>query len=408
MKAITPKYLCASIALAYAGTVGAATLEERVEMLEQQAANQPAAGQAQAGNTQLSFGGFIKADTMYSEYSDGEEATSGVGDDFMVPSTIPVDPADLVDEGSGKLNMIAKQSRFWLKSKTQTEAGEVGSHIEVDFQTNGMGDERISNSYAVRVRHAYLTWDKWLFGQTWSTFFNVSALPETLDFVGAAGTVFERQPQIRYTNGGLMLALENPSTTLYGGAENPYDDNAMPDLVARYNFTGDWGNMSLAAMGRELAYQDNIGGVDQDESEYGYGVSFAGRVKLGEMDDVRFQANYGNALGRYTTLNAFRSGQIEADGNIDLIDQWSAVLALRHHWSDQWRSNFALSVSQADNPDTVALTTNKRVESAHANLIWQVAKPLSLGGELIYGNREIENGEDGDLKRVQFTAKYAF
>jgi hypothetical protein len=48
------------------------------------------------------------------------------------------------------------------------------------------------------------------------------------------------------------------------------------------------------------------------------------------------------------------------------------------------------------------------VQSAHANLIWQVAKPLSLGGELIYGDREIENGDDGNLKRVQFTAKYAF
>ncbi|MBQ24041.1 DcaP family trimeric outer membrane transporter, partial [Alcanivorax sp.] len=306
------------------------------------------------------------------------------------------------------LDFIAKQSRFWLKSETMTSAGMVRGHIEIDFQTNDIGDERISNSYAPRIRHAYLTWDKWLFGQTWSTFFNVSALPETLDFVGAAGTVFERQPQIRYTSGGLMLAVENPSTTLYGGAQNPYDDNAMPDLVARYNIAGDWGNVSVSAMGRELAYQDTIGGVDQDESEYGYGLSLAGRMMLGAMDDIRFQANYGNALGRYTTLNAFRSGQIEADGSIELIDQWSGVLALRHHWSDRWRSNFAVSVSEADNPDTVAVTTSKRVQSAHANLIWQVAKPLSLGGELIYADREIENGDDGNLKRVQFTAKYAF
>ncbi len=33
---------------------------------------------------------------------------------------------------------------------------------------------------------------------------------------------------------------------------------------------------------------------------------------------------------------------------------------------------------------------------------------MLLGGELIYGDREIENGDDGNLKRVQFTAKYAF
>ncbi|EKF75879.1 hypothetical protein A11A3_00255 [Alcanivorax hongdengensis A-11-3] len=382
----------------------AATLEERVDALEKQQ------NHTVGNNTNITFGGFIKADTIYSKYSDGEQATSSVGEDFMVPSTIPVDPTGQADSGSGKLNMIAKQSRFWLKSATQTSAGEVRGHIEIDFQTNGMGDERISNSYAPRIRHAYLTWDKWLFGQTWSTFFNVSALPETLDFVGAAGTVFERQPQIRYTNGALMLAMENPSTTLYGGDSNPseYDDNSMPDLVARYNLTGDWGNVSLAALGRQLKYQDTVGGTAHDESEYGYGLALAGKLNVGERDDVRFQLNYGNAMGRYTTLNAFRAGQIEADGDIDLIDQWSGVLALRHHWSDRWRSNFSVSVSQADNPDTVAATTNDTIQSAHANLIWQVAKPLALGGELIYADREIDNGEDGDLKRVQFTAKYDF
>jgi len=352
----------------------------------------------------MGLGGVSEAVTRSGKPGEGVVGGGAGGRDFTVPSPSPVGG----EASSEELDFIAKQSRFWLKSETMTSAGMVRGHIEIDFQTNDIGDERISNSYAPRIRHAYLTWDKWLFGQTWSTFFNVSALPETLDFVGAAGTVFERQPQIRYTSGGLMLAVENPSTTLYGGAQNPYDDNAMPDLVARYNIAGDWGNVSVSAMGRELAYQDTIGGVDQDESEYGYGLSLAGRMMLGAMDDIRFQANYGNALGRYTTLNAFRSGQIEADGSIELIDQWSGVLALRHHWSDRWRSNFAVSVSEADNPDTVAVTTSKRVQSAHANLIWQVAKPLSLGGELIYGDREIENGDDGNLKRVQFTAKYAF
>ena len=399
MTARKATYLCGALVLAQAGIAGAdTTLEERIIVLEERMDG------VKSGNTHIDFGGFIKADTMLSKYSDGDLAAGSIGRDFMVPSTIPVGG----EASSEELDFIAKQSRFWLKSETMTSAGMVRGHIEIDFQTNGIGDERISNSYSPRIRHAYLTWDKWLFGQTWSTFFNVSALPETLDFVGAAGTVFERQPQIRYTNGGLMLAVENPSTTLYGGAQNPYDDNAMPDLVARYNIAGDWGNVSVSAMGRELAYQDTIGGVDQDESEYGYGLSLAGRMMLGAMDDIRFQANYGNALGRYTTLNAFRSGQIEADGSIELIDQWSGVLALRHHWSDRWRSNFAVSVSEADNPDTVAVTTSKRVQSAHANLIWQVAKPLSLGGELIYGDREIENGDDGNLKRVQFTAKYAF
>jgi hypothetical protein len=84
------------------------------------------------------------------------------------------------------------------------------------------------------------------------------------------------------------------------------------------------------------------------------------------------------------------------------------VLAYRHHWSDRWRTNLAVSASGADNPDTAAVTVNERVRSGHLNLIWQAAKPLTLGGELIYGEREQENGDDGSLRRLQLSAKYAF
>lgn len=383
------KTILCSAMLASTMPVAAATLEERVAALE-----------SRAGTTQVSIGGFVKADTMYSRYSDGEQATSAIGDDFLVPSTIPVAGPD----GDSKLHMTAKQSRFWLKTSTPTDNGAVNGHFEMDFQTNN-GDERISNSETTRLRHAYLSWNNWLFGQTWSTFFNVSALPETLDFVGASGTVFVRQAQIRYTRGGWMLAAENPSTTLYNGAENPYDDNTAPDVIVRYNVKGDWGNVSLSAMGRQLAHQDV--GFREDKAA-GYGVALAGMLKVGARDDIRFQVNQGDAIGRYINLNAFRSGVIEADGEIEKVDMWSAVLAYRHHWNDRWRSNLAVSSSKADNPDTAAVTVNRKVQSGHVNLIWQAAKPLSLGGELIYGKREQENGDDGSLRRVQFTAKYAF
>lgn len=381
--------LCTAILMATA-PLSAATLEERVAALE-----------SRAGTTQVSIGGFVKADAIYSNYSDGEQATAAIGDDFLVPSTIPVAGTD----GDGKLHMIAKQSRFWLKTSTPTDNGTVTGHFEMDFQTNGGGDERISNSETTRLRHAYLSWNNWLFGQTWTTFFNISALPETLDFVGSSGTVFVRQAQVRYTNGGWMIAAENPSSTLYGGVENPYDDNTVPDVIVRYNMKGDWGNVSVAAMGRQLAHQD-VG--FREGKAAGYGVALAGQLKVGDRNDIRFQVNQGNALGRYINLNAFRSGVIEADGEIELVDMWSAVLAYRHHWSDRWRTNIAVSASEADNPDTAAGAVNKRVQSGHLNLIWQAAKPLTLGGELIYGEREQENDADGNLRRLQLSAKYAF
>ncbi len=64
--------------------------------------------------------------------------------------------------------------------------------------TYPIGDERTSNGYSPEIRHAFISYDGWLFGQTWTTFMDVNALPDSIDFVGTTdGTVFVRQAQVR-------------------------------------------------------------------------------------------------------------------------------------------------------------------------------------------------------------------
>ena len=177
------------------------------------------------------FGGYIKTDAIYSDYSSG--SYSGAGRDFYIPSTIPT------GSGSGEsyLDFIAKESRVNFKSTHNLDNGaKLGTFFEMDFMLSGQGDDRISNSFAPRVRHAFVTYNKWLVGQTWMTFFNVGALPENLDFVGPAeSTIFGRQTQIRYTSGNWQVALENPETTVTipGGGRVVTSDNTMPDAVVR-------------------------------------------------------------------------------------------------------------------------------------------------------------------------------
>ncbi len=63
---------------------------------------------------------------------------------------------------------------------------KLGGKVEVDFA----GSTTDSNS-ALRIRHAYLTYNNWLFGQTTSNFLSNHA-PEMIDFgtnVGG-GTAF--------------------------------------------------------------------------------------------------------------------------------------------------------------------------------------------------------------------------
>ena len=416
-------------------TAQAGALEDRIQSLEQElqalkaevAANKGDITSNQASieearptraGTKFGYGGFIQLDANASSYSDGQPGFYAA-EDLLVASTIPVEPDGGDSDSYSSTNIHAKSSRFYFTTETDTAAGKVSSRIEMDFILSGDdNDERISNSWNSRIRHAFLKWDyaedsSILAGQSWSTFFNVGALPDLLDFVGPVGTLFNRQPQIRWTMGGLQLSVENAVTRLNGV---DWDDTheGIPDIVARYN--GQSGDLSWSVAGivRELTFEerDTSRAVELASDEaFGYGLSLAGKWMLGK-DDLRFMVNYGSALGRYLGLNSYNDGYVDAAGDIETIDQWGAVLAYRHFWTPQWRSTFSLSASGADNPDSGdfagADDLAKAYQSIHANLNYLPAPRLSLGAELIYANKELEDGREGDLNRLQFAVKYAF
>lgn len=374
-----------------------------------------------AKGTKFTYGGYVQLDTIASSYSDGKPTFSPL-EDLVVASTIPVESADGNSDDYQSTNIHAKSSRFFFTTKTNTDAGAISTRIELDFILSGSDsalDERISNSWNSRLRHAFVKWDyndnsSILAGQSWSTFFNVSALPDLIDFVGPVGTIFNRQPQVRWTMGGLQLAVENPATRLNAAGEKRKDDSEkIPDLVARYN--GKLGDLSWTAAGvaRQLSYDLRGDGQVQvaDDEEYGYGLSLSGKWMLGK-DDLRFMANYGDALGRYMGLMAFEDGYIDSSGSIQTIDQFGGFIAYRHFWGEKWRSTFSASYAEADNPDRddFALSDGlaKSYQTYHANLNWLPAPKLSIGGELIYAKKEVEDGRDGDLSRVQLAVKYVF
>ena len=56
---------------------------------------------------------------------------------------------------------------------------------------------------------------------------------------------FVRNTQIRCTMSNLQVSPENPET--YGGDAS---EDSVPDVIAKYTFKGDWGNISVAGLGR--------------------------------------------------------------------------------------------------------------------------------------------------------------
>jgi len=362
-------------------------------------------------DTTLAYGGFIKVDGMWNDYSDGPRP-GNIGDEILVPSTIPIG-----GEGEGaQFDSHIKTSRVFFKTATDTDVGKIKTHFELDLLT-GSGDERISNSATSRVRHAYVAWDyatdaSLLVGQSWSTFFNVGALPEAVEFIGpTSGSVFNRQTQIRWTkkmgSNSFMFALENPSTSLAdagsGIAASNFDDNSIPDIIARYNGNSGAHSWALSAMGREIGIDDGL----LDESDFGLAINLAGKIMLSNGDDIKYSLASGN-LGRYIALNAFRDGGIDAAGNLDLTTVTGGYVAYRHHWNDKMRSTFQYALSTASLADGLADSNTETVENFNVNLFYSPSPKLSFGGAIIAASRELENGASGDLTRIQLMTKYAF
>ncbi len=358
-------------------------------------------------SAEVTVGSYVKADAIISDYGKGR--ISGVGEDFYIPRTLRTTG----DAPHPTLNSHAKESRIWVKSKTPTARGEISTHLEIDFLLGQQGDERFGSSFSPRLRHAYFTWKNLLIGQTWFTFMTPSVIPELLDFLGPSGIVFGRQAQVRYTvptsRGSWQFALENPETTLTphgGGPRIDADDAWIPDVVIRYNWESDRGSFSIAALGRQLAH---LSGDTIDTHDFGAAVSLSGKLQIGTRDDVRFQANFGDGLGRYLGLNSYNVGVLDASNKIDPITQFGGFAAYRHFWTENLRSTVEYSMSKADNDITrTGPDEPRQFQDTHANLLWSPVPKLTFGIEYYWAQRKDEGGNDGDLNRVQVSAKYDY
>ncbi len=360
--------------------------------------------------TRFTAGGFIKFDAMTTRTSDGAIADGSAGRLFYFPAATPV-AADGNGKSASYTDVHAQFSRFWLGADTVTERGDtLKAYIEADMYGGGnnafAGNEVITNTYALTLRHAYVSWNHWLAGQTWSNFQDVAALPDTVDFTGASeGTNFNRQAQLRYTRGPWSFSLENPQTTVAtyrgNGIRLNSGDDTMPDITARWAQRGAWGHVTAAAMVRNLRYEGR--------TDTGIAASLSGRVNVGSNDDLRYMVSGGQGIGRYLGFALGADSVLDAEGELHSQNGYGGFVAWRHAFSPKLRGNLVYSGAWLDNDAqwTGALVT-ERAQSWRVNVIYSPFPKLDLGAELSHAQRRLENGEAGDLNRLHTHVKYSF
>ena len=169
----------------------------------------------------------------------------------------------------------------------------------------------------------------------------------------------------------------------------------------------DWGNFTVAGIVRQMRYEN--GASDIKDSTTGWGISLSGKFKIGEKDDFRWMASTGGGMGRYMGLNTANGVVLDGQGNLKTIDSTGVFGSYRHFWNEQWRSNLTLGYLAVDNEvEYTGTGVTKKASSVHVNMIYSPLPKLDFGVEFMYAKRKVESGVDGDLTRVQFSAKYAY
>jgi hypothetical protein len=238
----------AATQIAQSAATQAKATSERVAVVEKK----PEPEGMRVGSSHIRIGGFIKFNADYSHFDGGTVATNTLGRDFYLPQAIPV--VTPTSRGSTDTDFSAKQTRLWFNLDTTVAGHTLRGYLETDFQTtasaaaNVAGGAASAPPMAIRWRCAGLCPIRQM--DLWT---GVDDVPEcrgparSTDFVGATeGTVFARQPQVRYSTplsraATLHIAVENPesATATAGSAalvENGSDH--LPDFIARLNARG--------------------------------------------------------------------------------------------------------------------------------------------------------------------------
>ncbi|AKV95697.1 hypothetical protein ACP86_05705 [Marinobacter sp. CP1] len=352
-------------------------------------------------NTSVTIGGYVKLDMIY----DTDQDLGDLGDVTALDTSS--------DGGDASFRAHARQSRIRLGTSTPTELGEAKTVVEADFYGNG-GNEVFSNSRSLRIRHAYGQLNGWLAGQTWSNFMQFIAYPSTVDFNGPVGVTFIRQAQLRYTmglgDGQLSMSAENSETTGFAGARD-----TMPDLTARYKWSGSGGGFEVGALGRSFTSDTATG----DDSAFGYGLMAAGRLNVTSDTTLMAGAIYGDGVGRYlytsfsnnqsdSTRSGIGEAYIGANGDLETIEAYGFNVAASHAWTPKFTTSLSYGFAEGDQDEALFPNSFKTLQSAHLSNFYQVADPVTVGVEVSYQNKEDANGDAAENTRLQLAAQFSF
>jgi hypothetical protein len=350
-------------------------------------------------------------------------------DATLRPSRIPT--IDGQFGGDGQAIFSVRQSRLGVKATGMLSGKPYEAKFEFDLYGTGVD----AGQTTMRVRHMYASWGPFLAGQTNTLFMDGDIFPNVIDYWGPAGMVFVRNPQLRWTfikddHWNAAVALEHPSDDIDPGkirlidedvASNLQSNEELPDLTAAIAYRGDWGHVRVAGLLRKIGYETKgTEGNKPSGHQTGWGVDVTSAINL-SLATLKLGVVYGRGIATYMN-----------DGGMDLAPNVSVVpppppaigflivpsaeavklFGLSAYadlnWSKRWTSSVGYSFDKVDNTNFQEATAFHKGQYASVNLLWHPADNVFTGGELLWGKRTDNDGNDGKDLRFQYSFHWDF
>jgi hypothetical protein len=259
-------------------------------------------------------------------------------------------------------------------------------------------------------------------------------LPNGIDYWGPNGSAFVRTPQIRWTpykteTASFAIAIERPANDVDPGNIRLIDQyqNAtiqnqekVPDLTSHFRLDGAWGHFQIATILRRVGFEyQTVAGQGAWTSGYetGWGVSLSAAIKTVGKDQILLQVTHGNGIATYMNdggtdlapnANFNPSSPTPPTLSAEAVPLTGMLAYYEHYWSPKFSSSIGYSFLHVDNTSFQAADAFHRAQYASVNLLWTPISSVMMGGEVLWGDRQNNDGFSGNDVRFQFSVKYNF
>ncbi len=346
-------------------------------------------------NAQLGIGGYVRLIGIYD--------LNGLQNlkDFITYQ-IPVGSENTSQD---RFQLDAGQSRIFTEFRARTRRyGPLKIYIEADFY---------GSNNNLRLRHAYGSFAGFLVGQTWSTFMDLEASPNTIDFEGPNSEIALRSPMVRYSGKigpafRFAIAAETPETSITNTLSTKNIPQFMPDFTGRASVYGKPGHLQLAGVYRDIAYEDTSSGTTRTAA--GWGLALSGRLHISKNDVFMFQGTYGKGIARYIQdISGAGLDLVPENMNataLEALPVWGAYGAWEHNWTTAISNTLIYGFTQADDLGNKPATSYALGQYVAANVFWKILPMVTTAIEYLWGQRVNKNGRKGAANRINFMVQF--